>query len=470
MTRVSRVARQADRPEREVQLDKGHTRVLIVVVAAIATAVTLPYPLTKVILGATLAGYWSSLLLRFDARFTGMFVLLLPTFQLLPLEALGVPGLNWQTVFLLIFLLAAMLADAPASRLAVSGWMTYFSVVLVLMGAYAVLASKASLWPTLTFIKNWLFPFSLFLLGRRCFSKTQDLWFVFLCVAIVSFAMALHGLREGITVGNLLTNRPIGLLTGQANLFGGYLAMYGMLFFVVAAMATELRRAERIFLTATGFLMVATLVFTLSRGAWLAFAVTAGLVGFSTSRRLVIILVFAFLVGSRWAPEEAVSRTELTVTALEESEDSSLEESFDDSASLRITQWKWFPQLYFESPLWGTGLGTYPERMGQATGIFRSAHAMMIGIGTEMGAFGLVGYLGLFVAAAVTCVRRASNVSKGSFERAMGVGLFAATICLFLLDLSGTRFRAHTVTTYYWLLLGAFLGTTRRPANSGKPA
>jgi hypothetical protein len=51
----------------------------------------------------------------------------------------------------------------------------------------------------------------------------------------------------------------------------------------------------------------------------------------------------------------------------------------------------------------------------------------------------------------------------------MGIGLFAATICLFLLDLSGTRFRAHTVMTYYWLLVGAFLGTMEKPRISSKP-
>ncbi len=44
--------------------------------------------------------------------------------------------------------------------------------------------------------------------------------------------------------------------------------------------------------------------------------------------------------------------------------------------------------------------------------------------------------------------------------RATGLGLLAATVCLFLLDFSGTRFPAHTVTTYFWLLVGAFLGST----------
>ena len=147
-------------------------------------------------------------------------------------------------------------------------------------------------------VKNWLFPFSLFFLGRRCFRNDQQLWFLVLSVAVVSFALALHGLRDGVTTGNLLTNRPLGLLTGQANLFAGFLAMHALLFLFVSR-TLELRRAERLFLIATAFVMIATLVFTLSRGAWMAFALTAALVGFASNRGLVILLILAFLIGYR---------------------------------------------------------------------------------------------------------------------------------------------------------------------------
>ena len=163
--------------------------------------------------------------------------------------------------------------------------------------------------------------------------------------------------------------------------------------------------------------MMATLLFTLSRGAWLAFAVTAAVVGFATNRGLVVLLIVVFLVGYRWAPREAVTRADLTVRAVEQSrQDSSLEESLDDSAALRIIQWKSFPTLFLESPVWGTGLGTYPERLGRETRVFRPAHATMVQIGTEMGALGLIGYLGLLGTVAIACLRRARQAGRGSFR------------------------------------------------------
>ena len=206
--------------------------------------------------------------------------------------------------------------------------MTYFSVVLILSAVYAWLTRNQPGWPLLVVVKNWLFPFSLFFLGRRIISNDRQLWFLLLCVAVVSFGLALHGLRDGLTTGSLLTNRPTGLLTGQANLFAGFLAMHALLF-LFASRTRELGRVERLFLMATALLMLATLLFTLSRGAWLAFAVTAAVVGFATNRALVVLLVAVFLVGYRWAPQEAVTRVDMTVTAVEQS---------DDSATRRIAR------------------------------------------------------------------------------------------------------------------------------------
>ena len=298
--------RDDNRSGTALSLDRSQRTVFVVVIAAMVTAVAAPYPLTKVILGATLAIYWATLLFNFDERFIGMFVLLLPTFALLPLETLGIAGLNWQTVFLIIFLVAIASAQPPPSRIAVSGWIIYFSLVLILAAVHAWLSRSQPGWPLLTAVKNWLFPFSLFFLGRRCVGNNRQLWFLLLCVAVVSFAISLHGLRDGLTTGNLLTNRPMGILTGQANLFAGYLAMHALVLLFVSR-TSELGRAERLFLTGTAFLMLATLLFTLSRGAWLAFVFAAALVGLATNRGLVVLLILALLVGYRWAPQEAVT-------------------------------------------------------------------------------------------------------------------------------------------------------------------
>jgi O-antigen ligase len=459
---VAVIDRDVARRSGVLTLEPAQRTVLVTVIAAAAVAVAAPYPVTKVILGATLALYWAKLFFQLDERFVGMFVLLLPTLQLAPLEALGVPALNWQTIFLIVFVAASAMAAAPPVRLAAPGWITYFSILVALSALYAWMTVQPPLWPLLVIVKNWLFPFSLFFLGRRLVTRPTQLWFLLLCVAVVSFALALHGLRDGLTAGHLLTNRPAGLLTGQANLFAGFLAMQALLCLFVAR-TRDLGWIERGFLVGAAFVMVVTLVFTLSRGAWLAFGLAGLLVGFVTNRVAVVLLVIAVVVGSRWAPDEAAARADLTITAVGQSGDSTLEDALDDSAALRVIQWKAFPDLLMDSPLWGTGIGTFAQRLGQHTGIFRSAHATMVQIGTEMGVLGLLGYIGLFASVATACVSRARRAAPGGLLKAAGLGLLAATVCLFLLDFSGTRFPAHTVTTYYWLLVGAYLGSTDYP-------
>ena len=73
--------------------------------------------------------------------------------------------------------------------------------------------------------------------------------------------------------------------------------MNGLLFLFVSR-TLELGRTERLLLVATALLMSATLVFTLSRGAWFAFVWRRRWLGFATTRGLVVLLVLAYLIGS----------------------------------------------------------------------------------------------------------------------------------------------------------------------------
>ena len=242
----------------------------------------------------------AALLVDFDERFLGLYVLLLPVLQLVPITSLGVTAFNWQTLFLLLFAAVAVMMPAAGRPAAVSWWIGAFSVLLIASATFSW-AQGLSFTQLFMKAKNWLFPFMLFIVGRRCFRRESALWFLVVCIAIVSFGQGLHALRESLSTSNLLRHRPEGMLTGQANLFAGYVAIYALVC-LFASRATEIKPRARLWLLATGLLMVMVLVFTLSRGAWLAFAVTAVLFGVATNRRLVVLLLVALVVGYRWIP------------------------------------------------------------------------------------------------------------------------------------------------------------------------
>ena len=114
-----------------------------------------------------------------------------------------------------------------------------------------------------------------------------------------------------------------------------------------------------------------------------------------------------------------------------------------------------------DSPIWGTGIATFAQRLGQHTGIFRSAHATMVQIGTEMGVLGLIGYLGLFASVAGTCLMRAGRGGNAAHVPARhGPRPARGHRVSVPRRLQRDTIRSHAVTTYYWLLIGAFIGCT----------
>ena len=141
-----------------------------------------------------------------------------------------------------------------------SWWIGAFSVLLIASATFSW-AQGLSFAQLFMKAKNWLFPFMLFIVGRRCFRRESALWFLVVCIALVSFGQGLHALRESLSTSNLLRHRPEGMLTGQANLFAGYVAMYALVC-LFASRAAEIKPRARLCLLATGLLMVVVLVFT----------------------------------------------------------------------------------------------------------------------------------------------------------------------------------------------------------------
>jgi hypothetical protein len=65
--------------------------------------------------------------------------------------------------------------------------------------------------------------------------------------------------------------------------------------------------------------------------------------------------------------------------------------------------------------------------------------------------------LGAYLALLFAFYRRASVVLKRGTEpidRVLALGLIGATVCLFLLDVTGTRFRNGDIMAFYWILAG----------------
>ena len=427
-------------------------------------AYMLPYPATKVVLGAVLGLVFLRVAVEHFHVAVALFAFSLPLQLLLPQDSLlGIRGLNVQTATVIgFFVLAAISGDqrghpAPGSRTPGLRQIVFLISVILLSSLHAVLVSNDSFGDLFARIKNW-FIYSAFLwLTYRYVHRPREKLFVVLFIFLVTILAALHSLNGVLNQGaafNLMRHRAVSMIVTQPNLWAGYLAMY-LFFFIAFLVHYPLTVRHRALFYGATLIVIVNLVYTMSRGAWLA---TLGAIFFVTtlkSRRLLIPI--ALVAGALYLvlPDVAVDRFR---SGFEGEYDPKLLTQDDleaEEAASRIIQWRAFLPMLAENPVIGVGFGQYAEvfyRSGFGEKM-RSAHSTIIEIAVENGVLGLIAYLALLY----SMYRRASEILKRApepIDRVLALGLVGATACLFLLDVTGTRFRNGNIMAFFWVFAG----------------
>ncbi|MFQ5691313.1 MAG: O-antigen ligase family protein, partial [Gemmatimonadota bacterium] len=156
-------------------------------------------------------------------------------------------------------------------------------------------------------------------------------------------------------------------------------------------------------------LLIGLVLLTQSRGGLLAlalFGLVIGLKSLSSRRRVQSLVVIAFLaVGALIAaPQNAIDRMADLKKAIVDRD--LYEADQNRSAVQRYTIWKVARQIYREHPLFGVGLGAYPQENAkvagrshtmQLAGGERSSHSTYLSVLAETGLPGLLLFLGMIL-------------------------------------------------------------------------
>jgi len=331
---------------------------------------------------------------------------------------------------------------------------------IIFSALHSALLSGADLLDLLARVKNG-FSYALFAyLTFKYVRVRREKLFVLGSIVCVTTLNAIYSLRDVVTNPslNIERNRLVSLITDQPNLYAGFLAMY-IFFFLALLIHYPLSRRTRLFLGACTVLVLISFVYTLSRGAWLAFICGISIITFVKSKRLLIPVMLIGLLFVLWMPDVVTERwksgfegeynPEFLITT---------EKVTVDEAASRIVQWRTFLPLLAEHPIIGVGFGQYGATIFQKGIDYkpRSAHSSIIEIGIEEGIIGL-----LFYFAILTIIyRNASKIYKETtdpLDKALSLGLLGATVTLLFLDLTGTRFRSSNIMAFYWILTGLTL-------------
>jgi O-antigen ligase len=352
--------------------------------------------------------------------------------------------------------------------------------LLCFVGLLFLSALNSSLYPDqqlpdlITRIKNWMI-YSIFLglAFTHVRDRRQKLFVTAVAFVMITFTAADSVsstlANEGLAA-NPLRHRAGGLVTPQPNIYAGFLAMY-LFFFIGFLTQYPLSLRGKAIVAAGTALVVLNLVYTFSRGAWLAAAAAALFISGAKSRRALVPVLAILAAVYLWAPEAAVSRFE---SGFQGEYDPALllkEDTDATEAASRIIQWRSFLPMLSANPLLGVGLGRYAREYYEAGHDvkLRSAHSSIIEIAVENGVFAIICYFWILW----VIYRRASTVFRASddpLERSLALGVVGATVALLLLDVTGTRFRNGDIIVLYWIFAGMVLNSyVRLPAPSATP-
>jgi len=215
---------------------------------------------------------------------------------------------------------------------------------------------------------------------------------------------------------------------------GHFMTYSGVLMlFALFALGRLLCRRDRVVVTAWRWaafaLMVAALVLTQTRTAWVGFAVGAALLVALRDRRLLLLLPAAALVVWLVAPEPARERVR------------SLVEGRDVTAAERLYMWRAGLDVVRDFPLTGVGPGNLPQvytpykHPGDpwlASRPFSHLHATPLQIAAERGLPGLAVWLWLWVAWYRDAVRRWRGSRGEPEELRMQLAAGLAAVSAFL--------------------------------------
>ena len=236
------------------------------------------------------------------------------------------------------------------------------------------------------------------------------------------------------------TKRDRGPLVWGANLTAAYLVQFAM--FLWGVLQFVKRRKYKII----GFSAIAAsflaLLYTFSRGGYLAALVGCLILGILKDRKLLIILGLFLLTWRMVVPTAVRERIEMTKNSTGE---------LDASAQQRVELWKESWQSIKESPVIGKGYATF--QYGQHAANLKDSHNLYAKVGVETGIVGLAMVFVLFeqmMSLGYRLFRRGND----PLYRGLGLGLLLATCCSIVANFFGDRWNFIEISGPMWVLAG----------------
>jgi len=401
---------------------------------------------------------------------TGLLILPVVTPFLPWIPPTPLPGLNALNVLLFAvfgtFALGKVLRRErlfrPNHLGALIGWLLLLCAVSIVRGAAFPTGYGFEAYPAAIVLFRSATTFSLYFIVLAMVDGEGDrrrvLWAVLLGLLLESVATILYG-RSG------PGGRAIGSI-GQSNELGSFVALLSVVAF---AMVPAVRSwIGKLMLLGTMFAGSLALIYSLSRGAMVAFLVSLFYVAWRSSKTLFGVLLLTLALSPVWAPDYLKARITSSQVEVEGSDQVTL----DKASEARIETWQSLLLVVKAHPIDGvgfTGLGYVLPDIGNALGLADvkdSAHNTYLRMLAEMGVLGLVLFLWL-MARCLWLAEKGIRAARTRFDRGLAVGMGGAAISMLIGCAFGDRFWNVLIASGFWVicaLVDDFLLPLRRNA------
>jgi O-antigen ligase len=432
---------------------------LFAILALLGVALAFPFTPVKF---AVIGGFAFILLLQMMRRPAfGLAMVAMGTsaLDLVPPSLFPVPGLNAETFVIILAVICWWRMTTVGGK---DGFGSPLGRVLLLYAAAIVLSTvnawltwNVSLIEVLKEAKNHLSYIVFFPVAFHVARERRDQKLLVLAGALTILLHSLQAIQHSLPAlvgGNLERYRAMALLAIQPNIFGGALALYLPTFFVLAFNRVGSRAMNLFFLVVTGATAFALLL-TLSRGAWIGAAAGLFIVSLYRNWRLLIIVGIIASTATIWAPQQVKDR--IFETGETQGDIGVADQIVDDSAQMRVEQYKSLPAMMAPRPILGHGYSSYPqvfERYGTLQR-YKGAHSTYCQIGTEGGLIGLA-ILGLVFFTLIMVGIRGVKLIEDPFGRALALGVIGGALSMALCMGTGARFEPQKIFVFYWIVAG----------------
>jgi putative inorganic carbon (HCO3(-)) transporter len=186
---------------------------------------------------------------------------------------------------------------------------------------------------------------------------------------------------------------------------------------------------------------IVALMYTLSRGGYIAILVGSLFVGIMNNKKFLLILGLFLLTWQTLVPNAVRERVFMTT-------DSSGQ--LESSANERVTLWTNAVEIIKGNPAIGTGFDTY--KFMHAVGPYEDTHNYYVKVMVEMGLPGLITFLGILGALFSAGYGLYKSEQSDDFMRGLGLGLAGMVIATAVANAFGDRWTYIEETGFMWVI------------------